>query len=92
MVNVVALKYVSGHSVSEVCMGLFTPFVSVGSCSYLCMCVCLNIFGCLLAIPHEKLLIDPLAGVDCVSLTPSPHPRDLHLFCHLSQSSDSWIP
>ena len=36
------------------------------------VCVCLNIFDCLLAIPHEKLLIGPLVGVDCVSLTPSP--------------------
>lgn len=56
------------------------------------VCVCLNIFDCLLAIPHEKLLIGPLVGVDCVSLTPSPHSRDLHLFYHLSQSSDRWIP
>ena len=36
------------------------------------VCVCLNIFDCLLASPHEKLLIGPLVGVDCVSLTPSP--------------------
>ena len=39
MINVVALKYVSGHSVSEVCLGLFFSLVSIGSCSYLCVCV-----------------------------------------------------
>ena len=36
MINVVALKYVSDHSDSEVCVSLFTPFiVSIGSYLYL---------------------------------------------------------
>lgn len=86
MVNIVVLKSVSDHLVSEVCVSPFTPFtVSVGSCSCLfssCVWISLLAGHSLWTVTH---------GFSDVGWVCRPK-RDLHLTCHMTEGSASWIP